>query len=218
MQLSDYWTAWDKAKPTKCLNIYAVIWVHAIICIVVDIWMLSIPLYEVFHLQMTWMKKFSVALMFVVGTFVTVVSILRLRSLIAFGGTSNVTWEQTNVVLWSVYEINVGIICACMPALRLILIRAFPMVISTIQGSTQRSSRNHHEIGGRAIKRNVDTIGSAKSGKESLVVEPSTITCTTTFAVQHEESDEEAELVHMENLSEKVKRKGGDSYTSELGV
>jgi hypothetical protein len=197
--------------------------------------MLSIPLYEVFHLQMTWMKKFSVALMFVVGTLlvplqrtslgfklmppsVTVVSILRLRSLIAFGGTSNVTWEQTNVVLWSVYEINVGIIYACMPALRLILIRAFPMVISTIQGSTQRSSRNHHEIGGRAIKRNVDTIGSAKSGKESLVVEPSTITCTTTFAVQHEESDEEAELVHMENLSEKVKRKGGDSYTSELGV
>ncbi|KAF7670786.1 cfem domain-containing protein [Alternaria burnsii] len=91
LPLADYWTAWDKAKPTKCLNIYAVIWVHATICIVVDIWMLSIPLYEVFHLQMTLTKKFSVALMFFVGTFVTIVSILRLRSLIAFGGTSNVT-------------------------------------------------------------------------------------------------------------------------------
>ncbi|RYN39225.1 hypothetical protein AA0112_g3980 [Alternaria arborescens] len=218
LPLADYWTAWDKAKPTKCLNIYAVIWVHAIICIVVDIWMLSIPLYEVFHLQMTLTKKFSVALMFFVGTFTTIVSILRLRSLIAFGGTSNVTWEQTNVVLWSVYEINVGIICACMPALRLILIRAFPTVIRTIQASTQRSSKNHHGGGSRGTKGNIDTIGSAKSGKENVVVDRSTITYTRTFAVRHEENDDDAELVHMEEFNEKAIRERKDSYTSEQSL
>ncbi|KAL1798513.1 hypothetical protein ACET3X_002550 [Alternaria dauci] len=217
LPLTDYWTAWDKAKPTECLNIYAVIWAHAIICIVVDIWMLCIPLYEVFHLQMRFMKKFSVALMFFVGTFVTVVSILRLRSLISFGGTSNVTWAQTNVVLWSVYEINVGIICACMPALRLILIRAFPTVISAIQGSTQRSGKNHLGSGGRGTKGNVDTIGSAKSRKENVIVDLSTIAYTTTFSLRLEENDE-ADLVSIEEFSESTSRARGDSYTSELSL
>ena len=84
-----------------------------------------------------------------------------------------------------------------MPALRLILIRAFPTVISTIQASTQRSSKNHHGSGSRGTKGNVDTIGSAKSGKESMIVDRSTITYTRTFAVRHE-NDDEAELVHME--------------------
>jgi hypothetical protein len=143
---------------------------------------------------------------------------LRLRSLIAFGGTSNVTWEQTNVVLWSVYEINVGIICACMPALRLILIRAFPTVISTIQGSTQRSNKNHRGSGSRGTKENVDTIGSAKSGKESVIVDRSTITYTRTLAVRHEEHDDEAELVHMGEFSEKAIREREGSYTSELSL
>jgi hypothetical protein len=46
----------------------ALVWIHAIVGIVLDIWMLSIPLYEVFHLQMTLVKKFSVAFMFFLGT------------------------------------------------------------------------------------------------------------------------------------------------------
>lgn len=122
------------------------------------------------------------------------------------------------MVLWSVYEINVGIICACMPALRLILIRAFPTVISTIQASTQRSSKNHHGSGSRGTKGNIDTIGSANSGKESVVVDRSAITYTRTFAVRHEENDDEAELVHMEEFSEKATREREDSYTSELSL
>jgi hypothetical protein len=105
-----------------------------------------------------------------------------------------------------------------MPALRLILIRAFPTVISTIQGSTQRSNKNHHGSGSRGTKENVDTIGSAKSGKESVVIDRSTITYTRTFAVRHEEKDDETELVHMEEFSEKAIRGREDSYTSELSL
>jgi hypothetical protein len=146
------------------------------------------------------------------------VSILRLRSLIAFTGTRNITWEQKDVILWSIYEINVGIICACIPALRLIVIRALPTLISTIQGSTQRSSGRRSKTRSQATNENADTMGGVNSGKESVVVEPNTITYTRTFAVRHEENDDETDLVYMEDLSEHAARERRDSYTSELSL
>jgi hypothetical protein len=42
--------------------------------------------------------------------------------------------------MWSTIEINVGIICACMPAIRLLLLRTFPKII----GSTQDSSNQNN--------------------------------------------------------------------------
>lgn len=53
--------------------------------------------------------------MVVVGTFVTVVSIIRLASLVEFAKTANITYEFFTVSIWSAVEISVGIMCACMP-------------------------------------------------------------------------------------------------------
>lgn len=65
---------------------------------------------------------------------VTVISVLRLRSLVTFGANSlNPTWEFFDVSMWSNIEINVGIICICMPALRLLLVRLFPKILGTTQ-------------------------------------------------------------------------------------
>ncbi|KAI4671617.1 uncharacterized protein J4E78_000113 [Alternaria triticimaculans] len=154
-----------------------------------------------------------------VQLFVTVVSILRLKSLFFFDGDNNYTWKQAKVVLWSMYELHVGVICACIPTLRLIFIRAIPSVISSIQGSTQRSSANGNgSRRSRGTTQNLDTLRSDRGGKEGLAAEPNTITYTRTFAVRHEENDEEVELVHMEDLSEKTSRERGGSYASELSL
>jgi hypothetical protein len=66
--ISHYWTRWDGEGTGKCVNINALAWTNAIISIVLDIWMLVLPLYEVFHLQLSWRSKISVAMMFLVGT------------------------------------------------------------------------------------------------------------------------------------------------------
>lgn len=67
---------------------------------------------------------------------VTVVSILRLSSLVEFRADSlNPTWDFFNVALWSDIEINVGIICVCMPSLRVLLTRIFPKMLGTSQKS-----------------------------------------------------------------------------------
>jgi hypothetical protein len=56
------------ARSGKCININLIAWTNGIISILLDIWMLALPLYEVFRLQLSWRRKISVALMISVGT------------------------------------------------------------------------------------------------------------------------------------------------------
>lgn len=82
------------------------------------------------------------AIMFCTGTFVTVISIVRLQSLIEFGDTDNPTWNNLKVSLWSTIEINVGIITCCMPTIRLIILRAFPRLSSTYRSTQAYYAKN----------------------------------------------------------------------------
>jgi hypothetical protein len=66
--ISFYWKSWDHEARGKCVSVNALNWSNAIISIVLDVWMLALPLYEVFQIQLSWRKKLSVTLMFVVGT------------------------------------------------------------------------------------------------------------------------------------------------------
>ncbi|KAJ4359878.1 uncharacterized protein N0V89_000434 [Didymosphaeria variabile] len=139
-----YWTKWDgEQKSGKCLNFNALAWANAAISIAVDFWMLAIPLSQIVHLKMAARKKIAVTSMFLVGTFVTVVSILRLQSLVAFANSTNPTWDQWDVTRWSVIEINVGITCACMPTLRVLLARCLPKMFGPTADSSNRYPQQH---------------------------------------------------------------------------
>lgn len=45
---------------------------------------------------------------------------------------------------WSTIEINTGIICTCLPAIRLVLLRLYPRILGT--NSTSRTSRASRTI------------------------------------------------------------------------
>ncbi|KAG5916960.1 hypothetical protein E4U42_007428 [Claviceps africana] len=139
-----FWTKWDGEHAGSCLNVNGLAWSNAVISIVLDCWMLAIPMWQLAGLNLSLKRKVGVGLMFCVGTFITVVSILRLRSLVKFGiVTRNPTWDFFGVALWSTVEINVGIICTCMPTVRLFLVRLFPGRLGTTQlRHGQESSEN----------------------------------------------------------------------------
>ncbi|RCI11033.1 hypothetical protein L249_5188 [Ophiocordyceps polyrhachis-furcata BCC 54312] len=132
-----YWWRWDGEHSGRCLDMNAITWSNAAVSIAVDAWMLAIPLWQLKSLKLDWKKKVGVAMMFCVGTFVTVVSILRLRALDFSSHSANPTWDLFDVGIWSTVEINVGIICVCMPSLRLLLVRLFPSL------STSSSQRGY---------------------------------------------------------------------------
>ncbi|KAJ4345497.1 uncharacterized protein N0V89_011629 [Didymosphaeria variabile] len=207
--ISHYWEKWDGEHLNgKCVNVNALGWANAVISIALDIWMLVLPLWQVCQLKLAWKKKVSVAMMFFVGTFVTVISIIRLQTLITFANSTNPTWDQADASNWSTIEINVGIICACMPALRLILVRIFPRAL----GSTQYASNQYYakygtnRSGVLRSGHNASASGTRMGHDDEFAGKnaANAITYTTTFEVRH--GDDEEQLVPMDDLSQKGQR------------
>lgn len=64
----------------------------------------------------------------------TLISVLRFQSLVHFANSANPTWDQWNIAWWSTIEVNVSIICTCLPSIRLILAHMFPRVIGSSLG------------------------------------------------------------------------------------
>jgi hypothetical protein len=62
---------------------------------------------------------------------VCVVSILRLQFLVAISNSSDPTYDNPPAATWSSVEINVGIICSCLPLLRPLLTRFLPNIFTT---------------------------------------------------------------------------------------
>ncbi|KAI1852284.1 hypothetical protein JX265_006334 [Neoarthrinium moseri] len=134
------WRSWDGEYNAKCISINILGWSAAAINIALDLGTIILPLPELFQLSMSMKKKVQILLMFAVGFFVTVVSAIRLRSLIEFGTTSNVTQDYVEVGYWSTIEVPVGVICACMPAIRSLFSQVFPAIFGTTR-------RGHSEYG-----------------------------------------------------------------------
>ncbi|PMD17184.1 hypothetical protein NA56DRAFT_632302 [Hyaloscypha hepaticicola] len=133
--ISYYWNRWDMEHVGHCVSSQAIAFAGAGIGIVLDIVTLILPLTQVWNLPLGLKKRIGVILMFSVGAFVTIVSILRLKSLLTVAKSANPTWDFVEGCIWSIIELDVGIICACMPSFRIILIRIFPRL-----GSTPNSS------------------------------------------------------------------------------
>ncbi|KAI1491996.1 hypothetical protein F5X96DRAFT_692524 [Biscogniauxia mediterranea] len=125
------WRFWDGEFKAKCLSINVLSWSAAAINIALDLAVIILPLPELFKLSLSMRKKIQILAMFAVGFFITVVSIVRLRSLILFGTTQNLTQDYVEVGYWSTIEVPVGVMCACMPAIRSLFSLVFPKMFGT---------------------------------------------------------------------------------------
>lgn len=67
------------------------------------------------------------------------VSIIRLRSLINFANSHNITWDYMEAAYWSTIELDVGIVIACLPAVRALFTKLGSRAISTLTGSSAQS-------------------------------------------------------------------------------
>ncbi|KAK8006113.1 hypothetical protein PG991_012410 [Apiospora marii] len=192
-----YWKKWDGLQEGTCFDINAMGWSNAAISIALDIWMLAIPLWQLRALKLHWKKKIGVAAMFIVGTFVTIVSILRLQSLVLFAESHNPTWDNFDVANWSTIEINTGIICACMPSLRLLLVKLFPKVVG---GST--NARSQYYASGADPSRN-NARSATKNSNVSQSRDGGGILYSKSYTVEYQKDHDEASLVRMDELGPK---------------
>ncbi|KAF9698966.1 hypothetical protein EKO04_002858 [Ascochyta lentis] len=112
------WEHWDGEHHGKCIDLNSDAWCSAAVNIVLDLIVILLPMRELKKLAMSRRRKFGVMLMFLGGLFITVVSMLRLKYLIQFAHTENVTWDYLPIGYWSAVESHVGVMVACLPAIR----------------------------------------------------------------------------------------------------
>ncbi|KAK0748469.1 hypothetical protein B0T21DRAFT_278893 [Apiosordaria backusii] len=132
------WYKWDGTGEGKCLNKDAIQWSCAIISIVLDVWMIGIPLWNMRVVKLHWKKKLGVGAMFAVGLLVTIVCCIRLRYIADITNSQNPTQDLFNIIRWSTIEGFTSSVCACMPFIRQVLVRFFPKAIGS--GTTKKSN------------------------------------------------------------------------------
>ncbi|KAK7747570.1 hypothetical protein SLS62_009069 [Diatrype stigma] len=181
------WRVWDGEFEAKCISINVLGWSAAVINIVLDLAVIILPLPELFRLSMSMKKRVQIVAMFAVGFFTTVVSVVRLSSLIRFGTTSNVTQDYVEVGYWSTVEVPVGIICACMPAARSLFSVALPKIF----GSTKDPASKYGSYGGPS---SVSKLAN-QSNKISVKQEWTVLRDSSDETRPHVRSDSDVELV-----------------------
>ncbi|TLS22090.1 uncharacterized protein PpBr36_09335 [Pyricularia pennisetigena] len=126
--ISYTWTRWPgdgDHSDGSCINIKAVVWVNGALSVILNAWMLYLPLSQLHGMNLPRRKQIIIGVMFGLGAFVSVVSVLRLQGLNNYGySVVDPTWDYYPSVIWSVLEFTVGILCACLSAARGVLLRS----------------------------------------------------------------------------------------------
>ena len=91
------WEQWHGEYEGHCNDFHLQGWIHAGINIALDLIILSLPLKQLYDLDLSKRKRFSVMMMFLVGMFGTIVSAIRLKYLVQFRHTQNPTCELSTV-------------------------------------------------------------------------------------------------------------------------
>ena len=91
-----------------------------------------------------------------------IISILRLQSLYVVSHSKDISWDNPLAAIWSCSELNVGIICSCIPTLKGCVVRVFPSLFSSTNVYGNQDSA--HKLGQSA---RVSSMGRSRSRRST---------------------------------------------------
>nr|RBQ89715.1 hypothetical protein FVER53263_13696 [Fusarium verticillioides] len=103
----------------KFSNSLKIVMAHCVVNLALDIWMLILPMTQLYNIGLKINKRINVMAMFGLGIFLTVVSLVRtiFQSQLLADPEEAQTGQQ-QVVLWACIETYMGAIVACVPSTR----------------------------------------------------------------------------------------------------
>jgi hypothetical protein len=140
---------WDRDTKGKCMNVQALAYANSASAIVQDIILLILPVMFIHNLQMKKYRKIAVGLMFAIGTFGCIATIIRLRTLLAFKISIDPTWDYVPVTIWTELELLVGFICVSLPSIRILVVRILPTQVKEFLSHITHISRSRSSKGSR---------------------------------------------------------------------
>jgi fucose permease len=141
----------------KCLNIVTLYLCSAPVNIVANLAILVLPIPVLTGMHLPQRQKTVLVFTFSLGIFVTVIDVVRIYYLqqaadnqqnIADGaglGTGiDFSWNASPALMWSAVEVNVGIVCACIPTLKPLFRKLLPSMVAdlTENGSSTKTSHD----------------------------------------------------------------------------
>ncbi|KAK0508024.1 hypothetical protein JMJ35_009913 [Cladonia borealis] len=106
--------AWYARTPGHCFKSKRLPYTSGGINVLSDLYVLILPMPCVWGLNMILSRKLRLISIFGLGFFVCATSIVRLGMTSILYTSSDATWNLSKITIYSVIEVNVGIICACL--------------------------------------------------------------------------------------------------------
>lgn len=114
---------WDLSVTNpKCLPSKTIYLSGSLINVIVDFVLVMMPMPYVWRLRAPLGQRLILAGMFGLGFFVCIVSVIRLTEVMAIpAGDLDATYNLKDFIIWSTVEINIGLLCSCLPSMRRLL-------------------------------------------------------------------------------------------------
>lgn len=109
--------------------------------IVVDIWILVLPISTLLKVKRPGREKLALIGIFSLGIFSCIASIVRLHSIRIYTESEDPFFDSVPINLWSMIEVNMGILCASVPALKALFSKSQRERTQTSNGAYQYHSR-----------------------------------------------------------------------------
>ncbi|KAI0506476.1 hypothetical protein F5B22DRAFT_449789 [Xylaria bambusicola] len=161
------WTFWDGTFQGHCNDLHLQSWIQAGINIALDLTTIILPLPSLAKLSASRGRKIRIIIMFALGFFITIISVLRLRTLVVFANSTNVSYDYVEPGLYSIIEASVSIICGCLPSVRALLLTITPKLLTL----TNRSKfSNSQTPPGESSRQKFDRLDDCESAKSPIKV------------------------------------------------
>ncbi|KAK8112340.1 Satratoxin biosynthesis SC1 cluster protein 4 [Apiospora kogelbergensis] len=118
-------------ENSTCLDTWGGYLALSILNIVIDVATLSIPIPILLPLQITVRQKISLIALFGAGAIVCAITIARASIIPSLKASEDRPWDVTIDYLLAFLEMNMGVVCASVPALKPFFIRYLPSLVSS---------------------------------------------------------------------------------------
>ncbi|KAH8591276.1 major facilitator superfamily domain-containing protein [Bisporella sp. PMI_857] len=150
--------AYTPSIPGKCMSIVTIYLCSAPVNLVANLAILVLPIPLLTGMRLPQRQKTVLVFTFSLGIFVTIVDVVRIYYLqkaadtqaadakakiqasVRLGTGLDFAWNASISLMWSAVEVNVGIICACIPTLKPLIRRILPSMITDITHSRSDKS------------------------------------------------------------------------------
>ncbi|CAI6339898.1 unnamed protein product [Periconia digitata] len=126
-----------KRPAAKCLDEDVLRYINGTLNMVTDLLIAALPIRVIWRLQLVRRQKIALIALLTLGWFVSIVSIIRLHSLYVLSqNPQDSMFYAAPPIYWAAIEMNLAIVCACVPALK-------PLVVQVIPAFASRPSENN---------------------------------------------------------------------------